>query len=50
MKILIDMNLAARWADMLRRRGIEALHWINVGKANASDADIMTYARDNRPV
>jgi predicted nuclease of predicted toxin-antitoxin system len=27
MKILMDMNLAARWADMLRRRGIEALHF-----------------------
>jgi predicted nuclease of predicted toxin-antitoxin system len=46
MKILIDMNLAVRWADMLLRRGIEALHWINAGRANAPDAEIMLYARD----
>jgi predicted nuclease of predicted toxin-antitoxin system len=47
MKILIDMNLAVRWADMLLYRGIEALHWINAGRANAPDTEIMAYARDN---
>ncbi|MDR1374792.1 MAG: DUF5615 family PIN-like protein [Treponema sp.] len=47
MKILIDMNLAFRWADMLSVRGVSAVHWAAVGPANASDGNIMTYARTN---
>ncbi|MDR1929046.1 MAG: DUF5615 family PIN-like protein [Treponema sp.] len=46
MKILIDMNLAVRWADMLSNRGIEAVHWTAVGEAAAPDRVIMAYARD----
>jgi predicted nuclease of predicted toxin-antitoxin system len=26
MKIIVDVNLAVRWADMLCERGIEAVH------------------------
>jgi predicted nuclease of predicted toxin-antitoxin system len=47
MKILVDMNLAVRWADMLLSRGIEAIHWSVVGAANAPDVEIMAYARNN---
>jgi predicted nuclease of predicted toxin-antitoxin system len=47
MKIIIDMNLAIRWADMLSRRGIEAVHWTAIGAVNAEDAEIMSYARQN---
>jgi predicted nuclease of predicted toxin-antitoxin system len=46
MKILVDMNLAVRWADMLVSRGIEAIHWSAVGAANAPDVEIMAYARE----
>jgi predicted nuclease of predicted toxin-antitoxin system len=46
-KILVDMNLAFRWADMLRAKGINAVHWVTVGPANAPDSAIMTYARTN---
>ena len=45
MKIIVDVNLAFRWAEMLSKKGIEAIHWTAIGAANASDVDIMTYAR-----
>jgi predicted nuclease of predicted toxin-antitoxin system len=44
MKILIDMNLSFRWADMLIAEGIEAVYWDTLGPANAPDAEIMAYA------
>ena len=27
MKLLVDMNLSPRWADVLTNEGIEAAHW-----------------------
>ena len=47
MKIIVDVNLAVRWADMLSRRGIEAVHWTKIGAANAQDIAIMSYATQN---
>ncbi|GHV18987.1 hypothetical protein FACS189493_8600 [Spirochaetia bacterium] len=47
MKILVDMNLAFRWADMLVHEGIEAVHWVKLGAPNAPDTEIMAYARAN---
>jgi predicted nuclease of predicted toxin-antitoxin system len=47
MKILVDMNLAVRWADMLVSRGIDAVHWSVIGAANAPDIEIMAYAQNN---
>jgi predicted nuclease of predicted toxin-antitoxin system len=47
MKIIIDVNLAVRWADMLSARGIKAVHWTKIGAANAQDIEIMSYARQN---
>ena len=41
------MNLAVRWANMLSDQGIEAVHWIAIGVANAQDIEIMTYAKQN---
>jgi predicted nuclease of predicted toxin-antitoxin system len=46
MKILIDMNLSPRWVAMLAERGIEAVHWANLGPVNAPDDQIMNYARN----
>ena len=45
MKILIDMNLSPRWVNYFINRGIEAIHWINIGSVNAPDTEIITYAR-----
>jgi predicted nuclease of predicted toxin-antitoxin system len=47
MKIIVDMNLAVRWADMLLSRGIDSVHWSTIGAANAQDIEIMSYARQN---
>ena len=47
MKIIVDVNLAVRWASMLSDRGIEAVHWSEIGNANAQDTEIMSYARQN---
>ena len=47
MKIIVDVNLAVRWAKMLADRGIEAVHWTAIGLANAQDTEIMSYARQN---
>ena len=45
MKIIVDVNLAVRWAKMLLDRGIKAVHWSAIGAANAQDIEIMSYAR-----
>ena len=45
MKLLIDMNLSPDWVETLTRQGFEALHWITVGDARASDRDILEWAR-----
>ena len=47
MKIIVDVNLAVRWADMLLDLGIEAVHWTTVGASDASDIEIMSFARQN---
>ncbi len=45
MKLLVDMNLSPRWADLMRQAGHEAVHWSTVGAPNAKDRDIMAFAR-----
>ena len=47
MKIIIDVNLAFRWAKALSDRGVEAVHWSSIGATDAQDVEIMTYARQN---
>jgi predicted nuclease of predicted toxin-antitoxin system len=44
MKLLVDMNLSPRWVQVLEGAGWEARHWSVVGRADASDAEIMAYA------
>ncbi len=45
MKLLVDMNLSPRWIDMLANAGIEAIHWSELGMANAPDSEIMAFAK-----
>ena len=47
MRLLIDMNLSPRWADVLSEHNIMAIHWSNVGRVDAPDAEIMAYAKAN---
>ena len=39
------MNLSPRWADMLVRAGVYSVHWSNVGAQDATDVEIMSFAR-----
>ena len=50
MKFLVDMNLSPRWVSTLASAGWHAQHWSEVGKANASDQEIISYAAANNYV
>ena len=45
MKILVDMNLSPTWADFLSENGIEAIHWSSIGPPDATDIEIISYAK-----
>jgi predicted nuclease of predicted toxin-antitoxin system len=47
MKLLIDMNLSPDWVNIFSYHDIEAVHWSSVGRHDASDAEIMAYAKAN---
>lgn len=44
MNFLVDNQLPAALAQYLRRRGFDCLHVLDVGLAEATDADICEYA------
>lgn len=44
MKLLVDMNLTPRWVSLLSGAGFESVHWMNLGKPNAPDTEIMAFA------
>jgi predicted nuclease of predicted toxin-antitoxin system len=45
-KILLDMNLSPAWAPVLNRAGFQCTHWRDVGKVDAPDTVVMTWARE----
>jgi predicted nuclease of predicted toxin-antitoxin system len=45
MKVWIDMNLSPDWVETFKLHGIEAVHWITIGKMDAPDSDIFECAR-----
>ena len=45
MRILIDMNLPPKLADILIDNGVEAVHWYNIGLPEAKDTEILSYAK-----
>lgn len=50
MKLLVDMNLSARWSRLLSEEGIEAKHWTQIGLPDAPDQEIMAFAAAHRYV
>lgn len=50
MKILVDMNLSPAWVNFLVAAEFEAVHWSQVGRADATDRDVMQWAVDNSHV
>ena len=47
MKLLIDMNLSPQLVDMLKDAGHQVVYWGMVGKPNAEDFEILTWAKEN---
>jgi predicted nuclease of predicted toxin-antitoxin system len=47
MRFVIDMNLTPQWVDHLESLGYDAIHWSNVGEPDASDEDIVAWAREH---
>ena len=47
MKILLDMNIPLKYSALLTKSGIEAIRWSDVGAPDATDMEIMAYAREN---
>jgi len=47
MKLLIDVNLSPAWTDVLMEEDVESVHWSEVGKLNATDLEIINYAKEN---
>jgi predicted nuclease of predicted toxin-antitoxin system len=47
MKILLDMNLSPDLVKVLATNDFDTVHWSQIGTANASDREIMTWAKNN---
>jgi predicted nuclease of predicted toxin-antitoxin system len=45
MKLILDMNLSPKLAAALVEKQINAAHWYAVGKPDATDSEIMEYAK-----
>ena len=41
------MNLPPRIAELLTTKGLEAIHWKFIGKMDAKDTELMSYARQH---
>ena len=46
MRLVVDVNLPPKWVELLATRGIEAVHWSQVGDLRATDSTIMRWALD----
>jgi predicted nuclease of predicted toxin-antitoxin system len=46
MKLLLDQNLSAAAAELLRASGTDVFHTREVGLATAADADILEWCRE----
>ncbi len=47
MKILIDVNLSPAWVSVLEEAGYTASHWSTIGTSNASDREVLLWAKEN---
>jgi len=47
MRFVVDMNLSPSWISFLQRAGLEAVHWSEIGRADATDHEIMQWAETN---
>ena len=47
MKILLDMNIPLKYAELLTNKGINCIRWSDIGSPNTSDIKIMEYASNH---
>jgi predicted nuclease of predicted toxin-antitoxin system len=47
LKLLFDMNLPPGFAAYFSQHGVSAAHWATVGTPDASDVEIMDYAKEH---
>ena len=47
MKILLDMNIPLKYAELLKNKGVDCIRWSDIGSPTAADTEIMEYARNN---
>ena len=47
MKLLLDMNIPLKYANLLKEKDFEVLHWTEVGEPKTLDSHIMAYAREH---
>ena len=50
MKILIDVNLSPKWVPVFKDAGLTAVHWSEIGSLQASDHEIMQWAKANKHI
>jgi predicted nuclease of predicted toxin-antitoxin system len=50
MKLLLDMNISPVWREFFTDAGYLTEHWVTLGKPDAPDAEILTYAKTNQYV
>lgn len=50
LKVVIDMNLSPEWVRTFLGDGWQACHWSQIGDPQATDKEIMDWARPNEPV
>jgi predicted nuclease of predicted toxin-antitoxin system len=50
MKLLLDQNLSAAAAELLRESGIDVFHTREVGLATEDDADILIWCREQERI
>lgn len=47
MKVVLDMNMSTQLAAWLCGRGMDALHWHQLGAGDAADEDILAWCRSH---
>jgi len=46
-KIMVDMNLSPEWLEVFAQAGWQARHWSQIGRPNADDDEIFSWAAEN---
>lgn len=50
MMIVIDMNLSPSWEQIFKQASIASSHWSKIGSPQATDREIMKWAREHNHI